>query len=339
MAQAANEKLPSKTIVVLAGGESSEREISLASGEAVVRALKSRGHNVISVDPVSADLSRFLWQDVDVAFIALHGWFGEDGQIQQILENAGVAYTGSDSIVSRLASSKSASKERFQQCGVPTPSYVLIHESDDASRIQRCARSLGFPLIVKPDSQGSSLGVSLVTSPEQLPAALTKCFHFDSFGILETAIVGSEWTLGMVDDLILPLIRIDSKDAVFDYEAKYDDEQTQYHLEFDEPEQVVREIESVGRRACVSLGTRGIARVDIRVDNLRRPWVLEVNTVPGWTDHSLVPKAAANVGIDFPSLCELAIQSALTEAPDRRRAEEVRPRDTPVSSIRPPQPS
>src|SRR5260221_4593074 len=186
-------------IAVWSGGPSAERLISLKSGSAVARALAEIGHSVYEIDPAACDVSSFDWSLFDVAFIALHGKFGEDGQIQQILETALIPYTGSPVAASRLAFSKSTSKERFAQHHVPTARYVLIHESDTAHRIGQQADQLGFPLVVKPDTQGSSLGVSIVHTPAELPAALAACFHYDSFGLLEQALAGSEWTVGLID--------------------------------------------------------------------------------------------------------------------------------------------
>lgn len=298
-------------IALLAGGESAEREISLQSGAAVAAALRERGHAVTQIDPRETDLTGVPLRRFDVVFLALHGRFGEDGSVQRLLEEVGVPYTGSDSTASRLAFSKSASKERFAQHNVPTPAYVLIHESDDAVRIQRQARKIGYPLIVKPDTQGSSLGVSLVASPDDLPPALARCFHYDAFGLLESAIAGTEWTVGLLDDLVLPPIRIESPRPLFDFDAKYRDALTRYHFEFTVPSEVVRAVEDTSRRAAQALVTRGVARVDLRLDKFDQPWVLEVNTIPGLTDHSLIPKAAARLGMDFGDLCERAVQSAL----------------------------
>ena len=298
-------------IAVLAGGESAERAVSLESGAAVARALRERGHQVTEIDPADTDLTAVEWGNLDVAFLALHGPFGEDGQVQSILEAAGIAYTGSDAAVSRLAFSKSASKERFTQHGVPTPPYVLVHELDDAARVQHEAQKLGYPLVVKPDAQGSSLGVSIIDSPEQLPQALSRCFQLDAFVVVERAIVGTEWTLGLLDDLVLPLIQIETGRQFFDYQAKYEDDETVYRFEFALPTNVIQAIESAGRRAAEALSTRGVVRVDIRLDQLHQPWVLEVNTIPGFTDHSLIPKAAARMGISLGELCERAVQSCL----------------------------
>ncbi|MES2791925.1 MAG: D-alanine--D-alanine ligase [Planctomycetota bacterium] len=298
-------------VAVLFGGESAEREISLASGRCVSQALRERGHEVVDIDPKFVDLSRHDWSDIDVAFLALHGKFGEDGHVQSILEVLGVPYTGSDAEASRVGISKSATKERIAQHSVPTAPYVLIHESDTAERILTHAGNLGFPLVVKPDTQGSSLGVSIVQNAEELLLALPKCFCLDSFGILEQAIIGSEWTVGMLDDCILPPIQISTDRQFFDFQAKYNDDGTGYRFDYSVPSDVVRRIELVAQNACRALGTRGLARVDIMLDRELQPWVLEINTIPGLTDHSLVPKAAGQMGWSFGELCERAIFSSL----------------------------
>lgn len=313
------QRLDPMQIAVLAGGESAERAVSLQSGAAVTRALSERGHQVTAIDPAETDLAAVNWSEFTVAFLALHGPFGEDGQVQSVLEAAGVAYTGSNAAVSRLAFSKSASKERFSQHGVPTPPYVLIHESDAATRVQQEAQRLGYPLVVKPDAQGSSLGVSIIDSPHELPQALERCFELDPFGILEPAVVGTEWTVGLLDDLVLPLIQIETGRPFFDYQAKYEDDDTVYRFEFSLPGHVVEAIESAGRRAGEALGTSGVVRVDIRLDRLQQPWVLEINTIPGFTDHSLIPKAAARLGINLGELCERAIRSCLSTAKPARK--------------------
>jgi D-alanine-D-alanine ligase len=307
-------------VAVLCGGPSAERVISLQSGAAVARALAGLGHAIYEIDPADVDLARRDWSPIDVAFIALHGKFGEDGQVQQVLEDAFVPYTGSGVAASRLAFSKSASKERFAQHGVPTAPYVLIHESDTPHRILQQAAQLGFPLVVKPDTQGSSLGVSIVRTADNLPAALTRCFHYDAFGLLEQALLGSEWTVGMLDDLALPPIRIETGRAFFDYEAKYEDDGTRYLFDYDVPAEQVERVVETARNACAALGTCGLARVDLIVTQTGVPTVLEVNSVPGLTDHSLVPKAAERAGMSFTELCQECLQSALRHASRRAAA-------------------
>lgn len=302
-------------VAVLAGGTSAERPISLESGAAVADALRQGGHTATLVDPADAPLQEIDWNRFDVAFLALHGTFGEDGGVQQILEDAGVPYTGSDVLASRTAFSKTAAKERFGHCGVPTPVYVIIHEADDASQIYRAARRLGYPLVVKPDAQGSSLGVSICQSPDDLPEALSRCFHFGPYGLIETMIVGTEWTVGLLDDLVLPVIQIETPRGFFDYQAKYHDDDTRYLFDFKAGPAVARDVQNAALRAARAVGASGLARVDLRVDGWGQPWVLEVNTIPGFTSHSLVPKAAARAGISFTALCERAIQSAFRRLP------------------------
>jgi D-alanine-D-alanine ligase len=304
-------------VALLAGGDSEERTISLQSGDAVQQALVSRGHLVIHLDPAVIDLAGVDWSQFDVAFLALHGRFGEDGQVQQVLEQAAVPFTGSDAAASRLAFSKSAAKERFAQFGVATPSYVLIHYADDAARIERLVASVGYPLVVKPDAQGSSLGVSIVRQPRELPAALRRCFEYDSFGVVEQAIAGTEWTVAILDFLVLPPLRIDTPREFFDYDAKYHDDATDYSFGVDWPRHDVARIGETAAEACRSLGVKGLSRVDLRVDAAHQPWVLEVNTIPGLTDHSLAPKAAAYAGIDFAELCERMIRASLAGRPQR----------------------
>jgi D-alanine-D-alanine ligase len=301
-------------VAVLCGGPSAERTVSLKSGAAVAQALSELGHSVHEIDPAVVELADYDWSRFDVAFIALHGKFGEDGQVQQILEDALVPYTGSGVAASQTAFSKSASKERFLQHQVPTAPYALIHETDTPHRILREAARIGLPLVVKPDTQGSSLGVSIVRSLDEMPAALTRCFHYDSFGLLEQAISGLEWTVGMFDERALPPIRIETGRDFFDYEAKYEDNKTRYHFEFDVPEEEVERVVETARSACAALGTCGLARVDLIVDQSGCPQVLEVNTVPGLTDHSLVPKAAFRLGLSFTQLCQDCLQSALRHA-------------------------
>lgn len=306
-----SETRPMWRVAVLAGGDSDEREISLQSGSAVQQALSSRGHLALHLDPAVVDLAGVDWRQFDVAFLALHGQFGEDGQVQQILEDAGIPYTGSDATASRLAFSKSAAKERFLQFGVPTPEYSLLHYTDDVARIEKVTGEIGYPLVIKPDCQGSSLGISIVRSAAEVPAALKLCFQFDSFAVVERAIMGTEWTVGMLDELLLPPILIETDREFFDWQAKYEDDNTRYLFESNFPQHVVDTIADVARNACRALGTRGMARVDLRVDEAMQPSVLEVNTIPGYTSHSLVPKAAARLGIEFAELCERSIESCL----------------------------
>lgn len=304
-------------VAVLAGGDSDEAPISLCSGAAVQRALSSRGHVVVHLDPSLVDLRGVDWRHFDAAFIALHGQFGEDGQVQELLQQAGIPYTGSDPAASRLAFSKSAAKERFLACGVPTPRYFLISTGDSLEQVSQLAERIGYPLVIKPDAQGSSLGVSIVRGPEELDTALLRCFEFDQRGLMEPFIAGTEWTVGLMNEEVLPPICIETTRGFFDYQAKYEDNETRYLFQTDWPESRIRHLKEVALATCRAIGTRGLVRVDFRADTALQPWVLEVNTIPGLTDHSLVPKAAAQAGIDFPELCERMVRDCYRQRPPR----------------------
>ena len=299
------------SVAILSGGSSSERIVSLQSGAAVQAALTRCGHSCRTIDPQSTDLESVDWAEFDVAFIALHGSGGEDGLTQAFLEDRGVAFTGSDSEASASAFSKCAAKQRFAECGLLTPDAVPIHEFDSAQHIFSAAARVGFPLIVKPDAQGSSLGVSIVQQPYQLAAALNRCFQYGAAGLLESAIEGEEWTVSVLDDEPLIPIRVETRRGFYDYQAKYHDEATLLTVVDSKNQRLNAALRRAARDACRALNTRGAARADFRVDILGRGWLLEVNTVPGLTDHSLLPRAAVAEGISFDHLCERMLQSAL----------------------------
>lgn len=306
-------------IAVLMGGVSEERDISRNSGAAVTAALRERGHEVREVDPADGRLTAADLAPSEVVFNALHGRFGEDGQVQQILERLGIPYAGSGVAASRLAFSKSAAKECFVKAGVPTPAGELIHRGDSEARWFEFADRLGYPLVVKPDQQGSSLGVSIVAGSDELLPAIERCFQYGPFGLLEACIVGTEWTVPLIDDHPLPVIQIVPRASFFDFHSKYLDEQTGYRFEFDVAESVVQAVRETAVAAGRSLNVAGISRVDLRVDAAGRPWVLEINTSPGMTDHSLTPKSAARAGFSLGELCEQVLRQAL-EQPAQRSA-------------------
>ncbi len=309
-------------VVVLAGGPSLEREISLKSGEAVVAALSKSGHEVSLLDPSETAVESVSWSKWDVAFIALHGTFGEDGQIQKVLEQAGLPFTGSGSVSSKHAFDKRAAKQIFRTNYISTPEYLAVSRKvhhdhtvfsldDRHSEIFSVVERLGMPVVVKPNAQGSSLGVTWVDSIDNLLGAIEQSLQFDDLVLVERAIQGTEWTVAFMDHKPLPAIQVKPADGFFDYRSKYDDDQTLYLFDHDLPLAVQYNLYETAQRACRALGTRGISRVDLRLDLADEPWVLEVNTVPGMTDHSLVPKAAARLGMSFEELCDLAIRRAL----------------------------
>ena len=298
-------------VVVLAGGGSPEREISLQSGQAVSTALRQRGHEVIEVDPVEDSLAVREWSPRDVVFLALHGPGGEDGIVQCQLEQLGVPYTGCDAAASRTAFSKSAAKQRFRDSQVATPEWRTCTRGFGPSSLSGLFDHLGTPLIVKPDAQGSSLGVSLVESPAMLSTALSECFRLGRVALLEQVIRGEEWTVAFLGEDPLPPTRITSARPVFDFDAKYLDEGTVITFPEVFKESVGESVLEIARRACQTIPTRGIVRVDVRVDLQGRPWILEINTIPGLTDHSLVPRAAAVAGLSLGELCERALAEAI----------------------------
>jgi D-alanine-D-alanine ligase len=317
-------------IAVLAGGRSAEREISLKSGAAVAAAIRAGGHSVFEFDPAREDIAAIDWTNapvgrpgegrtavIDCVFLALHGAFGEDGQVQKILESRGVPYTGSDSAASAVAFSKWAAKQRFLDRGIATPAAVRIAANDPPGFAWSAASAVGYPLVVKPDRQGSSIGVTIVESRAHLGPALANCFRFDSTGLLEAALPGEEWTVAVIDGEALPPIRIGTSRQFYDYTAKYAAEDTQYQFEGGSPP-LIESLSRLAQAACRALDCSGIARVDLRLDSGGAPFVLEVNTIPGMTDHSLVPKAAARVGMSMTALCERAIDSALRACQARK---------------------
>jgi D-alanine-D-alanine ligase len=298
-------------VLLLAGGPSAEREISFASGAAVASALRSRGHVVTEYDPKDGSLDGLDPDQFDVAFIALHGTFGEDGQVQHLLEELGLPFTGSHSKASRVAIRKIATKESLTAHSLPTPDFTPIHPSESAEAIRKKAATFGYPLVIKPNAEGSSLGVTIVPSSLELPAALARCFHYGPEGLMENCINGQEWTVGLIDEVVLPPVQIVSAREFYDFEAKYASDETQYLFETETPTVVLETMQQIAIEACSAIGTQGIVRVDFRLDRFGQPWVLELNTIPGMTSHSLIPKAAARMGIDFEEVCERALQSAL----------------------------
>lgn len=298
-------------VAVLAGGSSPEREVSLRSGAAVAKALAGAGHEVERIDPAQRDLIDIAWDHFDACFIALHGGAGEDGRVQQDLERLNVPYTGSGPQACRLAMSKSESKRRFVEFQVPTPHFALIAAHESAAEIAPRVAPLGYPLVVKPDNQGSSLGVTIVDSPRELSRGIAEAFQFDALAIAEPLVRGREFTVSVLDDRALPLVEIISPERVFSYEAKYQSSLTEYRFDFELGEAAQSAISQAALAAARSLGTCGLARVDVIVDHDGEVWVLEVNTVPGMTARSLAPQAAARAGLDLSALCDLLVRQCL----------------------------
>ena len=300
---------------VLYGGISAEREVSLCSGAAVARALRSCGYPVELLDVRDTALGSLGLERMDVAFIALHGTFGEDGGIQSVLDVFGVPYTGSGVRASRLAMDKAASKMAFRRAGLPTAPFAELHAEWSDERQLAAASSLGFPVILKPASQGSSVGISLVRSEDQLSAAVARAFEFDDRAIAEGFIAGRELTVGILDDQPLPVIELVFSGPIFTYAIKYTKNAAAHVINPILPPGLGEEIQEIGLAAHRSLGCRGCSRVDFRLADDGEPFVLEVNTIPGMTETSLLPDAAEAAGVSFAELCERAVRMALEIGP------------------------
>jgi D-alanine-D-alanine ligase len=306
-------------IAVLMGGPSAERTVSMRSGAAVVNALTATGAKVVPIDVRGPEFT--LPPDVDVAFIALHGTFGEDGVVQQMLEDAGVVYTGSGPEASACAFDKIAAKARFEAAGIATPAHEIVDR--DHVDLERPAR-LGFPLVIKPVRQGSSVGVSLVREKAGLEEACQLAWRHDQRLLAERFVAGRELTVGIFDGHALPVIEICSKHDFFTYEAKYTKGQTDYLVPAPLERSLEARIKALALRAHDCLGCRDFSRVDLILAEDGNSFVLEVNTIPGFTETSLVPKAAQAAGVGFPDLCVRLVQMALAR---RGPARAIRPRD------------
>ncbi|SEM73465.1 D-alanine--D-alanine ligase [Halomonas caseinilytica] len=286
-------------VVVLYGGDSAEREVSLKSGEAVLGALERSGVAPIGFDPAEGGLTGLEALAPDRVFIALHGRGGEDGTLQGALELLGIPYTGSGVLASALGMDKQRTKLIWQALGLPTPECVMLKADADW---QAVVERLGLPLIVKPVHEGSTLGITIVDSAETLASAYRDAARYDTRVMAERFIQGEEYTVSLIGDEELPAIRVEVPGGFYDYEAKYLSDETLYHLPCGLSETEERRLAELCRAAFEAIGCQGWGRVDVMRDEQGRFWLLEVNTVPGMTDHSLVPQAAAHAGIDFDAL-------------------------------------
>lgn len=298
-------------VVVLYGGNSPERSISLESGTAVAEALSQAGYQVTLLDPANHSVKTFNWQPDSIAIVMLHGTYGEDGQVQAELDALNIPYSGSNRTASRIAFHKQTAKEIFATQQLPTPDWQVIPATTEAEQLIAHAAGLAFPLVIKPAAQGSSIGVTIVEHQADLQPAFDAAKEFDDVILLEKAIIGEEWTVPVLDRHPLPAIRISSDRKFFDYSAKYEDESTQYEVIRQSDSATALRVTELSIQACASLNTSGICRVDLIVDRAGQPWLLEVNTIPGMTDHSLVPKSAREFGWSMPELCERILLSAL----------------------------
>ena len=297
-------------VAVLLGGKSAEREVSLKSGNAVLSALQAAGVDAFGIDVGDDFLARLNSEKIDRAFIVLHGRGGEDGSMQGLLECAGIPYTGSGILASALAMDKLRTKQVWHSLGLPTPRHAVLTSQADC---EAAATELGFPLIVKPAHEGSSIGMAKVESVEALVAAWQDAARYDSQVLVEQWIAGPEYTIAVLRGEVLPPIGLGTPHTFYDYDAKYLADDTQYRIPCGLSAEKEAELKSLTARACEAVGTQGWARADVMQDASGQFWLLEVNTVPGMTDHSLVPMAARAAGLDFQQLV-LAILADSVEA-------------------------
>ena len=287
-------------VAVMLGGHSSEREVSLDTGAAVLKALQAKGIDAHPWDPAEKTMVEFATAGFDRVWIALHGPGGEDGALQGLLQWLEIPYTGSGIMASAIAMDKVRSKHLFRAAGIPTPDYAAVKSREEASV---AAEQVGFPLIIKPSGQGSSVGMSKVFERSELNDAVEVALQFGDTALLETCVTGDEFTVAVLQGNALPSIRIVTPRVFYDYRAKYESDRTEYICRgttSDEEEAVYAELAVA---AFNELGCSGWGRVDFMTGTDRQPLVLEVNTVPGMTSHSLVPMAAKQDGINFEELC------------------------------------
>jgi len=297
-------------VAVLFGGKSAEREVSLKSGNAVLQALLAAGVDAFGIDVGDDLLQRLTAEKIDRAFIVLHGRGGEDGSMQGLLECAGIPYTGSGILASALAMDKLRTKQVWQSLGLSTPRHAVLASVADC---EAAAADLGFPLIVKPAHEGSSIGMAKVGDLQALIAAWQDASGYDSQVLVEQWIAGPEFTIAMLRGQVLPPIALGTPHSFYDYDAKYLANDTQYRIPCGLSAEKEAELKDLTARACEAVGTQGWARADVMQDADGTFWLLEVNTVPGMTDHSLVPMAANAAGLDFQQLV-LAILADSLEA-------------------------
>lgn len=296
-------RLSHPIIGVLMGGCSSEREVSLRSGSAVARALQSLGHKVVPVDLQWEDGRELDGVHLDVAFIALHGRFGEDGRLQQILQKRGIPYTGSGPEASRAAMDKVEAKRLFKLRNVETPPHRVIARGDSIDLMEHAARALGYPVVMKPRAEGSSVGVTVHEDRATLLDGAAECFRHDPIGLMEKFIAGRELTVGILDGKPLPIIELRPKSRFFDFHAKYQDPDTEYIVNPPMSDLDRRRVQKTAKDAHDALGCEGVSRVDLILTTFCSVHVLEVNTIPGLTERSLLPKGARAAGVEFPQLC------------------------------------
>lgn len=297
-------------VAVLMGGFSAEREVSLKSGKAVLEALQRKGVDALGIDVGRDVLQQLQAGGFDRAFNILHGRMGEDGVMQGALELLGLPYTGSGVLASALAMDKRRTKELWLGAELPTPPFALLgHDADFAA----AAKHVGLPVMVKPAREGSSIGMSKVREADELKQAYEKAARYDACIIAERLIIGAEYTVAILDRQALPAIRLETPHDFYDFEAKYEVDTTQYHCPCGLPPEQEESLQELALKAFDAVGASGWGRVDFMMDRQGKPWLLEVNTLPGMTDHSLVPMAARAGGIDFDELVLRILETSMPQ--------------------------
>lgn len=293
-------------IGVILGGPSAEREISLTSGRAIYTALARCGHQVIKIGENGPIEDNVLTSGIDIAFIALHGRYGEDGTVQNFLEDKQIPYTGSTPLASKQALDKAWAKKIFVKNDIPTADYLLVDLKTIviADLEQELLAKIPLPVVLKPVDEGSSIGLSIIETREQLRPAVELAAGYNSRLLIEKYIPGREITVGILANAPLPVVEIVPRGGHYSFQAKYTQGMSDYYVPADLLPAVYREVQLIALQAHQALGCRDFSRVDLRLDPDNRPWVLEVNTIPGFTPTSLLPKAAQAVGIEFGDLCE-----------------------------------
>lgn len=295
-------------VAVLMGGVSAERDVSLMSGKAVLEALLAEGVNAHGVDANPSNIGELAKQDYDRVFNMLHGRWGEDGVVQGALESIGMPYTGSGVLGCALSMDKVRSKQIWQAIGLPTAKYRALTSKEDTRGL---VEELGLPLFLKPACEGSSVGVGKVSQESELLSVYETAAGVGDVVLAEQFIAGAELTVGILNNTALPIVRMQTQNEFYDYEAKYQSDETQYFCPAGLEDKLEQDIRKIAEAAFRSLGCSGWGRVDVMLDAADQPLLLEVNPIPGMTSHSLVPMAAANVGLSFEKLVLKILEATL----------------------------
>lgn len=305
------------SVALLYGGKSKEREVSLVSGKATKQGLEQAGFKVTAIDPANShELVQLIEGDFDVAYVCLHGRFGEDGTVQGFLELLGLPYTGSGVWSSATAMDKTKSKLFYERAGLHVPQSVTL-SPDHTSTLQEIVDKVGLPCVVKPPKEGSSVGIHMINTSEELQQALDSVFETGDDALVETYVAGMELTvavLGNKDPLALPVIEIIPKNHFYDFESKYAEGGSEHVCPAPLEEEQAKTVQEMAKKAHQALECRGLSRSDFLLDDKGDFWILETNTLPGMTETSLLPDAARVHGMDFPELCKFIVQLALEDA-------------------------